>query len=488
LKRTLPVGDMADKMFSVVDANESDRHNYGQATIDVLNNVSRSLASSRYPRKNLVYVSEGMTYGLDGAFYENEWDFKREAEFARDFMVEMSKAFDIAKHAGVPVYTIDPRGAPDATSTRGGGMPLRAITRQWNTMRTIAENTGGLAFVGNSDIVKAVEQLVHDSDNFYLLGFYPEPLVRDGKFHDVDVKIKGRSDLRVRARAGYSAPPATPPPTVDLAAAFNAAMGAALPEGGIELRAFAAPIVPGGRGVRTAVTLQVSYPTIAGKLADTLDYAIVALDGDGKIKASARKSFEFSASPRRAGDVTFAINDVIDLPTQPLALRIGVASHRLGKVGVIHTAIEPPRVSAADAVLGGVILGYAGVAREEAKPKGALNGLVPFQPTTDRDFSTTDTLRIFAPVFWRGNGTASVTLSIRQGEKVLVERRDMLEAAAVETAVSARGFAVPSSGQSRASFATSLPLAGVPAGEYVLTISAGVSGQIAKREVAFRVR
>jgi hypothetical protein len=70
----------------------------------------------------------------------------------------------------------------------------------------------------------------------------------------------------------------------------------------------------------------------------------------------------------------------------------------------------------------------------------------------------------------------------------LVERRDMLEAAAVETAVSARGFAVPSSGQSRASFATSLPLAGVPAGEYVLTISAGVSGQIAKREVAFRVR
>lgn len=504
--RSLPTTNLnalIDSLGATIDSNQSERHRYGQATIDVLNNVSRTLANSRYPRKAMVYVSEGPTYDLNGAFSNNEFDLNREAEFTRDYFSEMDKAFAIARKAGVPVYTIDPRGTIDATATRGmaAARTPPGIQAQANNMRTIAENTGGLAFVGVSDMPRAVEALIHDNDIYYLVGFYPEPLVRDGKFHDVDVKIKGRDDVRVRARAGYSAPAAVVVPPLDLDAQFNAAMVAALPESGIALRVLAAPIAPSNRLMKTAVALQITYPAEAGKLSDTLDYAITAVDLDGKVKASARKKYEFSATPKSSGDVTFVINEVIDVPSQPLQLRVGVASRHLGKIGVIHAALEVPKPNSDNTELGGIVLGYAGPAREEAKPKGALAGLIPFQPTTDRTFSASDSLQIFAPVFWKPSGTsrsamaprtnvpvavpiggsgagpgaATVMLSIRQGSKTIVERRDQVEP---ETTAD----------RSQASFMATLPLKGVPPGAYVLMISASAGGSVAKREVAFTVK
>lgn len=511
--RTLaPLHDPGAVMNASIDANQSERHRFAQATIDVLKNVSNTLATSKYPRKALVYVSEGPTYDLNQTFSNNELDFNREAEFARDYFDEVAKAFTVARHAGVPVYTIDPRGTIDDSAVRGG-LPtspsqsnssapvLLGTQRQANNMRAIAENTGGLAFVGMSDVPRAVEALIHDNDVFYLLGFYPEPLVRDGKFHDVKVRIKGRDDLRVRAKEGYAAPAAVAAPPVDLAAAFSTAMAAALPESGISLRVFAAPVAANGRTTKTAVSLQVTYPADAGKLTDTLDFAITGLDGDGKVKLSTRKKYEFSASPKSSGDVTFVINDVIEAPPQPLALRVGVASHHLGKIGVIHTSLEVPKWTSENTELGGIVLGYAGPPREEAKPKDALKDLVPFQPTTDRMFTSSDSLRIFAPVFWRstgasraivsrtapvaigggatGPGTATVTLSIRQGTKVLVERRDQVEADEP---------AANMAEQSHASFAVTLPLKGVPPGDYILSISASASGTPAKRELAFSVK
>ena len=102
----------------------------------------------------------------------------------------------------------DPRGIPDCTAVRAGcagGPPRENIRNQQQHMRELSENTGGRAFVGYADTAQAVRELVDDNNTFYLLGYYPDPLERDGKFHPVDVKIKGRSDLKVRARAGYVA-------------------------------------------------------------------------------------------------------------------------------------------------------------------------------------------------------------------------------------------------------------------------------------------
>ena len=61
---------------------------------------------------------------------------------------------------------------------------------QWDRLRELSENTGGRAFVGYPDTLRAVRELVEDNGSYYLLGYYPDPLEHDGKFHDVKVESR----------------------------------------------------------------------------------------------------------------------------------------------------------------------------------------------------------------------------------------------------------------------------------------------------------
>ncbi len=316
-------------------------------------------------------------------------------------------------------------------------------------MRTIAENTGGRAFVNMSDVPRAVRELVEDNNSFYLLGYYPEPLVHDGKFHDVDVKIKGRPGLKVRARSGY-----------------------------------AAPVAIGEKGMKTAVTLEVTYPALAHeKFEDTLLLGIVAIDHDAKVKATARGSYKYSATPKESMDVSYTINAMIDLPANPLTLRIAVASTALDRAASIHVPVEVINPNRDTLQFGSIVLGFAGPPHQTAVPPGALKGFVPVQPTMARVFSAKDTLEIYAPMFWRATDEASaiVTVAVRsEGQIVRQNRVDVTSLPAMTTILS-RGR--------RGAFEDTLPLAQLVPGAYTLELVGHLTtGSTARREVAFEVR
>ena len=40
--------------------------------------------------------------------------------------------------------------------------------------------------MNRSDVFRAVDDMVSDTNSFYLIGLYPEPFARDGKFHDIE--------------------------------------------------------------------------------------------------------------------------------------------------------------------------------------------------------------------------------------------------------------------------------------------------------------
>ena len=463
------------------DAAQRERHRYGLSTVEVLKNVCDSLARSTYPRKALVYVSEGMTYKLDDTFPSDFMDFSTASTNATDIFDELKVIFEKAKRAGVPVYPIDPRGLPDCTSVRGPceRLPWEIIRAQMNNMRTLAENTGGLAFVGGSDLSRSIRELVEDNSSFYVLGYYPQPFDRDGKFHDVKVSVE-RPGARVRARAGYDSPKAAPDSVADTKKTLDEVLGASLPASGLSLRAFAAPVAAGLHGMNTAVTLEVTYPAPAdgSKIADELQFGMVAIDRDGKIKATSHRAFHFTGSAGGAAEVTYAINDVIELPSQPLVLRVAVASQALGKAGAIHIPVEPIDPSRSELQLGAVVIGLDGPPRQAAMPPGALKDVVPFQPTTDRTFAETDTLRVFVVLFWSSKETsANVTLSVRRGDQVVAERQ-------------ARATAAPGAdSRHRAELTDVMPLRDLPAGRYVLSTTATLTGgRASTREIAFEVR
>jgi VWFA-related protein len=455
----------------------ADRHRYGIDTTDVLKNVAAGLARSTYSRKAIVYVSEGITYPLVGF-----------GDYASDVIDQWHESFDVARKAGVPIYSLDPRGIPDCTAVRGdcGSEPPREnIQNQQDHLRELAENTAGRAFVNRADTVEAVRELVDDNNSFYLLGYYPEPLERDGKFHTVDVKVKGRPDLRVRARAGYTAPKAAKANATDTKQTLDDALGAALPVAGLDLRAAAAPVAIGEKGMTTAVTLEVTYPDLPPTtFDDSLHFGIVALDHDGKIKAQMRGTYDYTATPKPGQPVSYLINAPIDLPAQPLTLRIAIASSTLDRVASIHLPVEVMNPNRDMLQIGAIAIGFAGPPRQTAVPPDALKGLVPIQPTLVRAFTRSDALRIHVPLFWRGveGAPAIATIAIKRGD-----------ATVRGTHVTVAGASANSRTVSRAQQAAvdgSLSLGDLAAGDYTLEIEARLAsgGPVARRAVSFAVR
>jgi Ca-activated chloride channel homolog len=75
-------------------------------------------------------------------------------------------------------------------------------------MRYFAAETGGLAFFPFKvqDLAQSFENIANELRHQYDMAYRPEPFKTDGLWHPIDIKIKGRKDLLVRARRGYYAP------------------------------------------------------------------------------------------------------------------------------------------------------------------------------------------------------------------------------------------------------------------------------------------
>jgi hypothetical protein len=120
--------------------------------------------------------------------------------------------------------------------------------------------------------------------------------------------------------------------------------------------------------------------------------------------------------------------------------------------------------------LGSLVLGYDGAG---PRALGAdVGGVLPFQPTTDRVFAASDTLRLFAPVFPAGApqaGTFSVAIDSGNGPQPVTSG--------------------PIDGLKSGGLDLRIPLAGLTPGTYVLALEvAATGGDTAQRSIAFDVR
>jgi VWFA-related protein len=97
-------------------------------------------------------------------------------------------------------------GAADTTN----GRPFvgsRALTESQESLRFIANQTGGLAVDSTNDLNHAVTRILDDQQGYYLLGYTAPPgAARDGWDQNrVKVKVR-RKGLQVRARQGFFGP------------------------------------------------------------------------------------------------------------------------------------------------------------------------------------------------------------------------------------------------------------------------------------------
>jgi VWFA-related protein len=111
-----------------------------------------------------------------------------ESRYSRD------QALEMAQRADTVIYTISTNISH--IETEGD-----------KVMRYFAEQTGGASFFPfqANDLNQSFENIANELRHQYNLFYRPEPLKNDGQYHRVQIKVKNRKDLVVRARKGYYA-------------------------------------------------------------------------------------------------------------------------------------------------------------------------------------------------------------------------------------------------------------------------------------------
>lgn len=87
------------------------------------------------------------------------------------------------------------------------GANLRALAAE-RRMEQISGQTGGAVYMPktNDELREAFLQIAADLAHQYVLSYYPGDERRDGRFHNIDLKVRSRKDVRIRARRGYYSP------------------------------------------------------------------------------------------------------------------------------------------------------------------------------------------------------------------------------------------------------------------------------------------
>lgn len=89
------------------------------------------------------------------------------------------------------------------------GANLRALAAE-RRMEQISGQTGGAVYIPKTtdELKAAFQQIAADLAHQYVLSYYPGNERRDGRFHNIDLKVRSRKDVRIRARRGYYSPKA----------------------------------------------------------------------------------------------------------------------------------------------------------------------------------------------------------------------------------------------------------------------------------------
>ncbi len=138
----------------------------------------------------------------------------------RSMHMPEGEVIDRATKENVVINTIDARGLYVSSlydaSSAGTAAPSVIPLKTQNTMREeetrfapladLADGTGGVFFHDRNDIDQGLLHAGTEPEVSYVLGFAPQNLKLDGKYHNLKVTLTGKQKWALQARHGYFAP------------------------------------------------------------------------------------------------------------------------------------------------------------------------------------------------------------------------------------------------------------------------------------------
>jgi VWFA-related protein len=484
-----------------------------QVSLSALKTLVQGLGTVREGRKSVILVSEGYSNylppqlrdpvasmpgygnpnarGRGGTAGERTPDEQRNEERAEffantDLLTDLREVFKAANRSNVAIYALDPRGLAAFEYDIDQGVGLQrdraGLTQGLDTLRTLADETDGRAIVNSNDLQAGLKQMVRDSSSYYLLG-YTTQSPTDGKFHELKVRVK-RPGVQVRARKGFWALT-----TADVTAATTAAARPAVdPAVGEALSAIETPLrartirtwigTARGENGRTAVTLvwepaasstgeqrepPARVSVMAGGAGGSYYRGKVPEPAAAEVTSggSAAPSPTTATGPATGGRVTF------QAPPGQMQMRLSVEGPAGQVLDTDFRYVVVPDYTKAEPLLSVPAVYRARTARDMSQ----LVANPEARPTTSREFSRTERLLFRVRAYGPGGGAATPTARLlnRGGNKM------------------ADVTVKPSPSLGEFGFEAELPLASLPAGEFLVELFLDAEGKQVKQFVAFRV-
>jgi VWFA-related protein len=487
------------------DFDDKERGFQARAALDTVRNLSQYLGNIRGRRKAIVMFSEGIDYNIYDIMSISNTG-ATESSSVMDATREMIAA---ATRANVAIYGVDPRGLganleggaevqsfPDDTSLGLGQSALfNEVRLGQDSLRTMSDETGGFAVVNINDFNTAFQRIVDDNSSYYMLGYYSSNDRRDGRFRRIEVRLKNRPGMTVRARKGYVAPRGRAPETKAAAKdgpsiELKEALESPLPLAGLPI-AVAATVFKGpaakGSVVIAAFVHGASLPFAEekGMFKNDLEVLSIATDAKGKSFSTDRNTVNLNMKPDTANRVKatgFRVIQSLDLAPGRYLLRVAVRESNTRKAGMVTYDLEVPEFTKQPLTMSDIALTSAmSGAAPTIRPKDPLEKLLPGPLTTFREFPSIDEVALFAEVYDNiktPHKTDIVAMVKAEGGQTVFEAREEHDSSELAGAAGGYGF------QAR------VPLSKLAPGLYVLRVEAtarvGDQNTVAK-ETVFRV-
>jgi VWFA-related protein len=524
------------------DPTELERGTRALTVLDTLKNTAEFLGSVRGRRKAVLFFSEGIDFPIRDVFGAHD---------ATNVIRATRDAISTAARANVNYYTIDPRGLAGMTTdfmesagigngvgttgpvlmVPGTNTPVSGITgasggvfnvqdellqefrTSQDTLRELAEQTGGFAAVNTNNVGPAFQRIADANSRYYVLGYYPPNHPRDGRFHKIEVRVT-RPGLRVEARRGYAAPrgrtaeerkrddaarlarDARRPDGKRTSTPLIGALTSPIPQSGLTFAVHAAPFKHTTDEASIALTIEIdgdrlkyAAPDAKGMVANKIELSFFGLNERGKALSAGWTELNLTLRPETRERVTahgVRANPRVTLPPGRYQIRIGARESVGGQTGSVFYDLDVPDFRKEKLMLGGLLMTTPSVQQTPSiQPDPVVSKLLPAPATSRREFPRSDVLALYTEIYDNDKSRqarlidVTVRLVSEEGTEVVISRDELANGTSAEKPWDIYGYA------------KRIPLKGLVPGRYLLRVEAAVRGHdtaTAARETAITVR
>jgi VWFA-related protein len=471
------------------------------ATISGLDGLVRS--ANKLAGRKLVFL-------ISGGFFLNP----QEGSMSR-----VQQITSLAARNGVVIYSIDARGLttglPDAATETAFDITGRLerssmgeLAASQDLMNALARDTGGRATFNTNALGVGLAKALKETSAYYLLAWKPERETQHAsKFHRIEVKVIGRPKLVVQVRRGFFDVEPEPAvaksnkpkqPEANKPAAANKLpdsdlrnkIGATFPERGIPVSLDLTYLKTSDKGWLLTTMMEVpsaflAFETVGGKQVAAVEVAGVFFNARGQTGGSFTKNITLEAQPDYvSGRSSVRYSYPLFLQPGMYNVRVAARDPKTNRIGSAYDWIEIPNLKPSQLGISSVVVGLRPSAAINSNSESSQTLVSSLEVNIGHRFQRESNLR-FAIFVYNAVPAPAPDSKPDLALQLIMVRDDQPVVTTPLRKISTDGI----TDLSRIPYAGEVPLAGLPAGRYLLkvTVIDRIAKQSASQEARFEI-